>query len=184
MKNTIKSSLAAKQDEHPAPSRIFLIGMMGTGKSYWAEKLKKKLKVAAYDLDNLVEIMEERSIAEIFEQSGEDYFRKEEAKMLRLFKEKKEFILSCGGGTPCFSANMLWMNIQGKTIWIDEPPATLAERLYAERHHRPLIKDLSMNELISFLTSKLQERKVFYQQAAHKLSGTEITESNLLSIIK
>ena len=44
--------------------KVFLIGMMGSGKTFWAEKLKKKLKVPAYDLDSLVELMEERSIAE------------------------------------------------------------------------------------------------------------------------
>jgi shikimate kinase len=81
--------------------KIFLLGMMGAGKTFWAEKLKKKLKIPAYDLDSLVEMMEEKTIAEMFAEDGEDFFRKAEAKMLRMFKEKKSFILSTGGGTPC-----------------------------------------------------------------------------------
>src|SRR3954452_23429633 len=75
--------------------KIFLIGMMGAGKTFWAEKLKKRLKVPAYDLDALIEMMEEKSIQEIFAEDGEEHFRKAEAKMLRLFSEKKQFIVSC-----------------------------------------------------------------------------------------
>lgn len=164
--------------------KIFLIGMMGSGKTFWAEKLKKKLKVPAYDLDNLIEIMDERSIAEIFEQSGEEYFRKEEAKMLRLFKEKKQFILSCGGGTPCFSDNMNWMNKNGITIWLDEPLEILAERLDNQKEHRPLITNIKSSELVAFLKEKLNERLTYYQQSQHRLSSIHITESNLLKIIK
>src|ERR1044072_5185953 len=124
--------------------------LMGSGKTWWAEKLKKKFKLPAYDLDYLVEVMEERTIAEIFAEDGEEYFRKEEAKMLRLFKEKKKFILSCGGGTPCFNENMSWMNKTGITIWIDEPVEILVQRLQAEKAHRPLIKDLSDEQLGTF----------------------------------
>ncbi len=74
--------------------KVFLIGMMGSGKTFWAEKLKNKLKVPAYDLDNLIEIMDERSISEMFEQSGEEYFRREEAKMLRRLLQKPGIQLS------------------------------------------------------------------------------------------
>ena len=164
--------------------KVFLIGMMGSGKSFWAERLKKKLKVPAYDLDNLIELMDERSTTEIFEQSGEDYFRKEEAKMLRLFKEKKQFILSCGGGTPCFSDNMNWMNKNGITVWLDEPLEILAERLNREKDNRPLIKNIKSSELVGFLSQKLTERLTYYQQSQHKLTNLQITESNLLKIIK
>src|SRR5215210_6739890 len=94
----------------PAPFKIFLIGMMGSGKTYWAEKLKKNLKIPAYDLDSLIEMMEEKTVSEIFEEDGEEYFRKSESKMLHLFAEKKHYILSCGGGTACYNDNMKWMN--------------------------------------------------------------------------
>jgi shikimate kinase len=164
--------------------RVFLIGMMGTGKTYWAEKLKKKLKVPAYDLDNLVETMNEKTIAEIFEEDGEDWFRKEEAKMLRLFKEKKHFILSCGGGTPCFNDNMQWMNKHGITIWIDEPINVLTERLIGEKEHRPLIKKLVKGELAPFLANKLEERRPFYLQSTYRLNGENISEKSLINIIK
>ncbi len=164
--------------------KIFLIGMMGSGKSYWAEKLKKKLKVSAYDLDALIEMMEEKSIKEIFEEDGEEYFRKAEAKMLRLFAEKKQFILSVGGGTACHNDNIKWMNSRGITIWIDEPVEILSERLSKEKSHRPLIKDLDDDGLSSFLSNKLQERIDFYGQSAYRLTGAELSEDTFTKLIK
>ena len=177
-------STSVTQTKNQQAIKVFLIGMMGSGKTFWAEKLRKKLKVPAYDLDNLVELMDERSIAEMFEQSGEEYFRKEEAKMLRLFKEKKQFILSCGGGTPCFNDNINWMNKNGITIWLDEPPYLLADRLNIEKDHRPLIKNIKSSELIGFLTQKLNERLPYYEKSQHRLTNFQITESNLIKIIK
>jgi len=164
--------------------KIFLIGMMGSGKTYWGEKLKRKLKIPSYDLDGLVEMMEEKTVAEIFEENGEEYFRKAEAKMLRLFAEKKQFILSCGGGTPCHHDNMNWMNKQGITIWLDEPVETLARRLSKGKSHRPLIKNLDDSSLHNFLTKKLEERSPFYNQAAFRLSEEELNENAFTKIFK
>jgi shikimate kinase len=178
-----KSQKISATDNKPA-LKIFLIGMMGSGKSYWAEKLKKKFKVPCYDLDALVEMMEERTIAEIFEEDGEEAFRKLETKMLKLFGEKKQFILSVGGGTPCFNDNMNWMNKTGITIWLDEPTETLVARLIPEKTHRPLIKDLANEELGTFLTAKREERKQFYSEAKFTISHEEITEAQLVQIIK
>jgi shikimate kinase len=180
-----KTASTAKVAGEALPQfKVFLVGMMGSGKSFWADKLKKKLKVPAYDLDNLVEIMEERTIAEMFAEDGEDYFRKEEAKMLRLFKEKKSFILSTGGGTACHHDNMEWMNKNGVTIFLDEPVEVLAERLQQEKEHRPLIKNLSNDELKDFLAKKLEERKEYYNKATYKLDGSKLTDVSLAKLLK
>jgi shikimate kinase len=164
--------------------KLFLIGMMGTGKSYWSKKLSKKLKVGGYDLDFLVETHEERTIAEIFAEDGEPYFRKTEANVLRWFGEKKAFVLATGGGSPCFEHNMEWMNSQGVTVWIDEPIEVLLERLKPEKAHRPLIQNLSDEELHQFLASKLAERNSFYQRSAHHLQGNAISDAGFAKIIK
>ena len=158
--------------------------MMGSGKSFCSKKLSKKLKVPAYDLDNLVEITEDMTIAEIFEEEGEEYFRKMEAQILRWFGEKKTFVLATGGGTPCFNKNMEWMNNNGITIWINEPISVLVERLKPEKEHRPLIKDLSDEELGTFLTNKLAERTPFYSQAKHTIAYSTMNDADLLKLIK
>ena len=164
--------------------KIFLIGMMGSGKSFCSKKLAKKLKIAAYDLDKLIEMTEDISIAEIFEEEGEEYFRKEESKILRWFDEKKNFVLATGGGTPCFHKNMEWMNENGITIWINEPINVLVERLKKEKEHRPLIKDLSDDKLASFLTNKLAERTPFYSMATHTIEYSSMKDAELVKLIK
>jgi len=162
---------------------IFLIGLMGSGKSYWGKKLGKKLKTGAYDLDYLVETNEEKTISEIFAEDGEEYFRKSEAKILRWFAQKKAYVLSTGGGTPCFHDNMAWMNKQGLTIWLDEPVDVLVERLKPEKSHRPLLKNLDGSQLHDFLTAKRLERMPFYSQAQYHLKGN-ITDSSFTKILQ
>jgi shikimate kinase len=157
--------------------------MMGSGKSYWSKKLSKKTKVVAYDLDELIEAAEERTITAIFREEGEDYFRKRESQLLKEFFEKKNFVLATGGGTPCYYNNMEWMNKNGLTIWVDEPVEVLVERLQHGKDTRPLIKQLSKEELHTYLTAKLTERQTFYSLASYHLKGKEIEESRFIEIM-
>lgn len=80
-------------------------------------------------------------------------------------------VVSCGGGAPCFNGNMEWMNSNGITVWLNPPIETLLLRLENEKMHRPLIANLSGQEMKSFIEHKLQERALFYSQA--KLIVTE-----------
>jgi shikimate kinase len=164
--------------------KIFLIGMMGSGKSYWMDKLGQKLKLHRYDLDQLVEEDEGRSIREIFEESGEDHFRKIESAILKRFSDKDDFILATGGGAPCYFDNMEWMNKEGITIWLDEDTDALVERLIPEKAHRPLISHLDNDQLKKYLEQKKEERKRFYSRAKFTLTGEAINEKNMLSLIK
>ena len=167
-----------------AAEKVFLIGMMGSGKSFWTSKIAKWIKGGGYDLDDLIEMMEEKTISEIFEEDGEEYFRKSETKILKWFTEKKKFVLATGGGTPCNQANMDWMNKEGVIIWLDESIEVLVERLSSQKEHRPLIANLSNEELSNFLQNKILERTPFYQQAHYRLSGDQITEAALKKIIQ
>jgi len=166
-----------------AAEKIFLIGMMGSGKSYWAKKIAKWNKCVGYDLDDLIVMNEEKSIPEIFSEDGEDAFRKTEAKILRWFKEKKKFVIATGGGTPCFHDNMNWMKKEGVVIWLDESIEVLVSRLTAEKAQRPLIANLDDNEIAKFLQEKLVERNPIYQQANYRLTSDEIKEANLKKLI-
>jgi len=166
-----------------AADKIFLIGMMGSGKTFWTKKIAKWIKSAGYDLDDLIEMTEEKTIAEIFEEDGEEYFRKSEAKILRWFKEKKKFVLATGGGTPCYMENMAWMKKEGIVIWLDESVEILVQRLLAEKAHRPLIAKLSDEAITNFIQQKLVERHAFYQQANYRLSSDQITEAGLKKLI-
>ena len=167
-----------------AAEKIFLVGMMGSGKSYWTKKIAKWIKSAGYDLDDLIEMNEERTIAEIFSEDGEDQFRKIEAKILRWFKEKKKFVLATGGGTPCFQDNMSWMKKEGVVIWLDESVEVLVKRLIEEKAQRPLIANIENDQLAKFLQDKLLERYSCYSQANYRLGFEQITDAKLKQIIQ
>lgn len=161
-----------------AGMKIFLIGLMGSGKSYWTKQLAKKYKTGGYDLDYLIEVKEEKAIAELFTEDGEAYFRKVESTVLKWFEQKKTYVLATGGGAPCFFDNMAWMNKQGITIWLDEPLPVIAERLAPEKAHRPLIAKLSDTELLSFLEKQRVERLPFYSAAHIHLQDESITSDS------
>ena len=167
-----------------AAEKIFLVGMMGSGKSHWTKKIAKWIKSGGYDLDDLIEMNEEKTIAEIFTEEGEEQFRKTEAKILRWFKEKKKYVLATGGGTPCFQDNMAWMKKEGIVIWLNESVDILVKRLVEEKAHRPLIADLSEQDLTKFIKDKLIERHAFYSQANYRLSSDQITDTALKQIIQ
>lgn len=167
-----------------AAERIFLIGMMGSGKSYWLKQLAKWNKSVGYDLDALIEMNEEKTITEIFAEEGEAYFRKEETKILKWFKEKKKYVVATGGGTASFQENMDFMKKEGVVIWLDESIDVLVKRLVNDKERRPLIAALSDQELAAFLEQKLVERHPFYKQAHYRLTSDQITEASLKKLIQ
>jgi shikimate kinase len=167
-----------------AAERIFLIGMMGSGKSHWLKQMAKWNKSVGYDLDALIEMKEEKTISEIFDEDGEAYFRKAETTILKWFKEKKKYVVATGGGTACFQENMDWMKKEGLVIWLDESVDVLVKRLSSEKAHRPLIANLSENELAVFLEQQLVERHPFYNQAHYRLTTDQITEAGLKKLIQ
>ena len=145
--------------------KIFLVGFMGSGKSHNGKKIAKALKIDFFDLDQIIEAEEGLSISNIFEQKGEAHFRNLERKYLKAFKNKHNFILSTGGGTACYFDNILWMNGQGETIFLDASLNLLTQRLVRKQAKRPLLKDLSEADLRLFIKEKLMVRLPFYSQA-------------------
>ena len=89
---------------------IFLVGYMGSGKSTLGKKLAYNLKYNFIDLDTYIEEQEGRTINEIFNDDGEDNFRKLERVYLHRVIDIENVVISVGGGTPCFFDNMEQMN--------------------------------------------------------------------------
>jgi shikimate kinase len=164
--------------------KIFLIGMMGSGKSYWAQQLSAHLHTDWMDLDAEIEKEGMKTNAEIFETQGEAGFRQKERAALHQLAGIANIIIATGGGTPCFHNNMDWMNAQGTTIWLDEPVHTLAARLLPEKDHRPLIKHLDEQSLQTFLEKKREERMPFYRQAHYRLQSNDLSLDKLADICR
>ena len=164
--------------------KIFLLGYMGTGKTYWGKLWANQHGLEFYDLDHEIERNEGMTIREIFEKSGENFFREKEREALLQFADKDDFILSTGGGTPCFFDNMQWMNEKGITIYLNTSVAQLAERLSKEKAHRPLIQNLSDKELISFIENNINKRNMFYTQSNVILDTEKITGNTFEEITR
>ena len=146
--------------------RIFLIGFMGSGKTHWGIKIAEKLKIPFYDLDAVIVNSEGMSISEIFSNKGEEYFRYMEKQTLENLVTKEEnFVLSAGGGTPCFFNNIDFMKRNGKVLWLNTSLEALNQRLLKEKMSRPLLKGITEAGLRSYIIRKLSERKMYYEQA-------------------
>ena len=146
--------------------RIFLIGFMGSGKTHWGKQLATQLKIPFFDLDDVISSKENKTIAEIFAHSGEEAFRVKEREVLEsLIDENANMVVSCGGGTPCFFNNIERMKKYGVVIWLNTHVEVLVQRLIKEKEKRPLIKNVQDADLRSYIVRKLNERRMYYEQA-------------------
>lgn len=152
---------------------------MGSGKSYWGKVWGDKYGLNFYDLDEIIEEMEGLTINEIFAQKGEAYFRAIESKALKTFAFQDNYLLACGGGTPCFFDNIDWMNDHGITIFLDTSPETILQRLSAESSQRPLIKQMNSEEIIDFTKDKIAERSSYYLRSAFILPESKQNHTSL-----
>jgi shikimate kinase len=145
--------------------KVFLIGFMGSGKSYIGKGLSEALGCPFIDLDKEIEKGEKKSIPEIF-MEGETHFRTLEAEYLRQTKKLENAVISTGGGAPCFNDNMSWMNQNGITLYLDTSRHLLIKRLSKNPSKRPLLLGLNGMELEGFIDNKLRQRMEFYNQAS------------------
>jgi shikimate kinase len=156
--------------------KIFLIGFMGSGKTFWGKKWAQQYHLDFYDLDEVIEKDQEKTVAKIFEKNGEAQFRLIEATALKTFSKKDNFILACGGGTACFNDNMKWMNENGTTVYLSATPQYIYQRVLEEKDKRPLISKINQGELLFFIEQKLKERESFYSQAKIILPVQELRD--------
>ncbi len=153
-------------------NKIILIGYMGCGKSTIASKLAKRLKITSFDLDELIENEMELSIVEIFSKKGEIYFRKIEHEIFKnSILNDEDFVISTGGGTPCYSNNHLLLKSEKViSIYLQASIDTLYNRLLEEKTQRPVIADIPLKELKEFIAQHLFERSYFYNQATYTVT--------------
>ncbi len=160
----------------------FLIGFMGSGKTHWGRIWAVKNALRFFDLDEEVEKSFKMSVDEIFQKEGEEKFRELERFHLKKFATKKNFILSCGGGTPCFNNNIEWMNSNGNVIYLRATPETILNNVLPKIDKRPLLKNVDPNELLFFIKKKLKEREPFYNKAGYILDTGKLGEDSLSTL--
>jgi len=147
--------------------QIVLLGYMGSGKTTIGKLLAERLQIEFLDLDFLIEESEGAKISDIFKEKGEIYFRKKEASGLReVLSNNDDFVLSIGGGTPCYANNMTAINEATEYgIYLKVGLFELVDRLQKEKSKRPLIANIPDEELSEFIGKHLFERSYYYNQA-------------------
>jgi shikimate kinase len=147
--------------------KIILVGYMGVGKTSLAKKIANKVGISCYDLDEIIEKSENSSIESIFKNKGEVYFRRVEHQLFKDFIEKEDdFVLSLGGGTPCYANNHVFLqNEDVISIYLKASINTLTEKLKNKREKRPLVKNLAIDELQEYIAKHLFDRSFYYQQS-------------------
>jgi len=118
--------------------RIFLVGMMGSGKSTIGKRVSEVLDLQFIDMDEEIERREGRSVRRIFEEDGEEYFRLKEKELLRELVERDNVVVATGGGVVIDPENRELLKKE-KTLFLYAPPEVLMERVTTE--NRPLLRE-------------------------------------------
>jgi shikimate kinase len=140
---------------------LYLVGMMGAGKSAVGKPLARALGYRFLDADATLEQTTGRSIPAIFAEAGEEEFRAMETAVLDQLAAWHSLVVATGGGVVTRPVNWGYLR-QGVVIWLDAPETLLLERLQADPTPRPLLADPDPAARLRHL---LNERRSLYAQA-------------------
>lgn len=151
---------------------LFLVGMMGSGKSTVGKLVSKALGYCFFDTDILIEQLTQKKVSEIFAEDGEESFRELETQVLAELSPFKNCVIATGGGVPTRAEN--WGHMQGGvSVWLNGPPTLLAHRVVGDgTETRPLLSQDGQQQqsdayqaAVERLTQLLEQRQALYQIA-------------------
>jgi len=140
---------------------IVLTGFMGTGKTAVGRELSRLLSMKLVDVDTEIEKSRQMTINEIFKQFGELRFREIETEMIRKLSERKDVIISTGGGAVLRQENVDVLREQGIIVCLMATPETILKRT-SHSSHRPL---LQVEDPFGKIKELLDFRRPFYEKA-------------------
>lgn len=148
---------------------IFMIGFMGVGKTSTSRVLSRKLGIREIDTDAMIVEQEKRSISDIFDKEGEEYFRTKETELIDQIGEMKPCIVSCGGGMAMREVNVEKMKKIGQVVWLTATPETIYLHV-KDSTNRPL---LNGNMNVPYIKSLMDAREPKYRKAADIIIETD-----------
>jgi len=146
-------------------TNIVLVGFMGAGKSVASEILATQLGLEHVSTDAVIVEREGRSINQIFEQDGEEYFRNIETLIVRELSQRQRLVIDCGGGVVLRPENVAALKRQGLMIYLKTSPDVIYDRIKHETH-RPLLK---VEDPLDKIQGLLAARASFYAQADQEI---------------
>lgn len=156
---------------------------MASGKSTAAKKLATKLGLKSVDLDAEIVRTAGMSIPEIFKEKGEKAFRKMEQEELRKWIEKDDYVMACGGGTPCYFESMDEMNQAGVTIYLEMTPKAVVDRVSSSKEERPILKGMKEDKMLEKVAFQLKKREPFYKRATWTVNGINLDIDELVGMV-
>ena len=153
--------------------KLYLVGFMAAGKTTLARALGTRLTWRTEDIDELIEAREHRSIADIFGQQGEAYFRAIERDILLQLVPLRHAVVATGGGTFVDPDNRAMINRDGASIWLDVPFDHIVARLPPDGR-RPLATDRKTLEQL------YATRNAAYQHAHLRLDASRSPVGELI----
>ncbi|MDO8958170.1 MAG: shikimate kinase [Rhodocyclaceae bacterium] len=159
---------------------IYLVGMMGAGKTTVGRRLSKSIGWPFVDLDQHIESSTGVSVATIFEIEGEAGFRQREALALKQLASAGELIVATGGGVVLNPLNRARMTASGVVVYLCAPPGLLFERTRHDKT-RPL---LQVADPLARITSLVEKRDPLYREVADFIIEPNGGLSNAVSAIE
>lgn len=152
-------------------TRIYLIGMPGSGKSTSGKRFAKALGWSYADLDKLIAIRAGKNISDIFATEGEANFRQYELNALHETAGSSRIVIGCGGGTAAWHNNIDWMLNNGVVIWLNIPENELLQRLLRSKHSRPMFPNRQADDILHRLRVLFNQRQVYYEKATLQVNS-------------
>ncbi len=149
-------------------NNIFLVGLMGSGKTTIGRSLAKKLNLRFVDADQEIEARTGASIPLIFEIEGEASFRQREADVIRDLTAQQGIVLATGGGAVLNEASRQFLRERGTVIYLRASVASILQRTSHDKN-RPLLQTADPRAKIEALSL---ERAPLYQEVAHIIIET------------
>ncbi len=158
---------------------LVLTGMMGVGKSTVGKRLARKLKLKFIDIDRIIEKKEKKTISEIFQIKGEDYFRKIEKRITLAILKKNNSVIALGGGAFINPTIRKESENSSISFWLDLKLDSLLIRLKNVKK-RPLLNQKNLKETINKIYS---ERKKFYNRSDFRIKCNSMSIEQIVSKI-
>ena len=164
---------------YPLDRTLFLVGMMGSGKTSLGRRLARVYSMPFVDADQEMEKAGGGDICYLFERYGEQDFRRIEEKVMKRLLEGETCILASGGGAFISEATRKAVKEKAVSVFLDAHVTTII-RNTTGRTHRPLLNVDNPEEVIRTL---LEKRRPFYEQADLKVSYKDETMGQMLRLL-
>lgn len=158
---------------------IALIGFMGSGKTTVGRLLAKQLDMKFVDIDKIIASREKKSISDIFQEYGEQYFRQKEREIILEESIKNNVVISTGGGSVIDNENMKHLQNTCFIVFLDASVSCIYERVKNSKH-RPLLQNIP--NLEEHIEEMLQKRRFLYEFSANCKISVSL-DSNLYDTV-